>query len=547
MIIQPSFLTPAKNKAWKLAAIFATSILALSVVNVGPANASAASDLITPVETAYDSTAYWQYVATSSDGQIVFATQFQGGRIKPENLGGVYVSRDYGDSFVLGAGTENKDFLNISTSPDGSKAVATVYGGGIWVSSDFGVTWADTWPVSASDDFADTEFWYQVDLASDGMSILASTESDNLLYLSKDFGAHWSKLPAPNYEAYGVSVAPGGNKLAMLSYAAKGIWSSADSGATWALANETSGFGWTALSRSADGMKLVACAQESGAVWISNNYGVSWTKTKSVNGNWGAVSSSADGQTLTATLWDTNGYFVSLDRGETWTQNVSESKTYFPIISGDGSFIYLNDYAGLASASTGREKQVTTPVPLIQGIVAVGQTLTAVPGTWAAGVSFGYQWFKDGVVIPTANNATYKLTRSDLSHVVSVRVAGSKAKFRTVEKTSAATSAVGLLPSKVSAPTIAGVAKSAKTLRATSGTWANSTSVSYKWFRCSAKIATARQTLTPNLKCVAIARATKANYKVGSKDKKKYLAVQVTATNTLGSTSYFSASSKKAS
>jgi alpha-tubulin suppressor-like RCC1 family protein len=113
---------------------------------------------------------------------------------------------------------------------------------------------------------------------------------------------------------------------------------------------------------------------------------------------------------------------------------------------GDGS----NTNSSTPVWSTGfGSSQVLTPTPSFSGTAAVGSTLTAVPGTWDAGVSFSYQWKRAGVVIPSATGSTYVIQNDDAGKTLTVVVTGSKAGFVSVSKTSASTSSVllaGLVP-----------------------------------------------------------------------------------------------------
>jgi YVTN family beta-propeller protein len=83
------------------------------------------------------------------------------------------------------------------------------------------------------------------------------------------------------------------------------------------------------------------------------------------------------------------------------------------------------------------------PVPTITGLAVTGQTLTAVPGSWApAAVDLSYQWSQNGAVIPGATSATHLIGQGDWGSVFTVSVTGSKSGYRTESKTSAATGAV---------------------------------------------------------------------------------------------------------
>ncbi len=67
--------------------------------------------------------------------------------------------------------------------------------------------------------------------------------------------------------------------------------------------------------------------------------------------------------------------------------------------------------------------------PVVTGTKKVGYTLKANPGTWTSGTAFKYQWYKSGKAIKGATAKTYKLTKSDRSRSIKVRVTGSKAGY----------------------------------------------------------------------------------------------------------------------
>ncbi len=88
-------------------------------------------------------------------------------------------------------------------------------------------------------------------------------------------------------------------------------------------------------------------------------------------------------------------------------------------------------------------KLTTTPTPTISGTVKVGRTLTAKPGTWKpSGVSFTYQWKRNGSAISGATKSTYKLTSTSKGKKITVTVTGSKVGYVPVAKTSKSTVAV---------------------------------------------------------------------------------------------------------
>lgn len=79
-------------------------------------------------------------------------------------------------------------------------------------------------------------------------------------------------------------------------------------------------------------------------------------------------------------------------------------------------------------------------LPSIAGTRKVGYTLTAKNGTWSpSGLSYRYQWFRNGKVISGATAKTYKLTSISRGKRISVVVVASRTGYTTLKKSSAAT------------------------------------------------------------------------------------------------------------
>jgi len=156
---------------------------------------------------------------------------------------------------------------------------------------------------------------------------------------------------------------------------------------------------------------------------------------------------------------------------------------------------------------------LTAPTPTISGTKAVGYTLIAVPGTWGpAPVTLAYQWYRSGVAISGATASTYKLTTTDQTKTMTVRVTGTKSGYTTVAHTSAATTAV-LGSFTAPTPTLSGTQRVGYTLTANPGTWSPApTTMTYQWYRSGA----------------AISGATAKTYKLTSTDRGTYVKVRVT-------------------
>jgi surface antigen len=125
-----------------------------------------------------------------------------------------------------------------------------------------------------------------------------------------------------------------------------------------------------------------------------------------------------------------------------------------------------------------------TTKPTVSGMPKVGARLTASAGTWSQpNVSLAYQWRANGVVIPNATRATYKLTLAEKDKRVAVRVTASKMGYPTTTAASGRTPAV--LPGEITnnaPPTITGEPKVDQTLSASGDTWTPTPgNVAYQW------------------------------------------------------------------
>ena len=193
----------------------------------------------------------------------------------------------------------------------------------------------------------------------------------------------------------------------------------------------------------------------------------------------------------------------------------------------------------VAHTTAGLLPKNTAP-PTIAGNAAVGQTLTAAPGTWSGGVtSYAYQWQRCDatgaacVDIAGATGQAYTAADSDVGSTLRVVVTAANP-VGSAAATSAPTpvvSAVGS-PTSTAPPTIIGTAQVGQSLTAGTGTWTgNPTSFAFQWQRCDATGAA----------CTGIPGATSGTYLVADADRGSTLRVAVTAQNAVGSATAVSA------
>jgi hypothetical protein len=140
------------------------------------------------------------------------------------------------------------------------------------------------------------------------------------IYTSTNSGTTWIQTSAPSNVWVSVASSADGNRLvaaAQLSstlnstnfiiLTPNGVWTSADSGATWISNNVPPLLSWEGVASSADGTKLVAVAQVSSNVFTSTNSGATWISNGVPNLVWISVASSADGNGFVAADLDPNG------------------------------------------------------------------------------------------------------------------------------------------------------------------------------------------------------------------------------------------------
>ncbi|UJP39758.1 hypothetical protein [Cellulomonas palmilytica] len=119
---------------------------------------------------------------------------------------------------------------------------------------------------------------------------------------------------------------------------------------------------------------------------------------------------------------------------------ISVKATHRPTIAG-------NAYGFSTSTKTAAVMAGNAPVakalPAITGTTKVGKTLTASRGTWdSSGLTFTYQWLRNGTAISGATKNTYVLTSSDAGKKLSVKVTAKRDGYLAGTATSKQTAAI---------------------------------------------------------------------------------------------------------
>jgi hypothetical protein len=192
--------------------------------------------------------------------------------------------------------------------------------------------------------------------------------------------------------------------------------------------------------------------------------------------------------------------------------------------------------------------------PSISGTFVQGRILSASVGTWAGAtpLSFAYQWVRcgadggnaDGSNCPSISGATtsvYTLTVDDVGSRMRIRITGTNglgalttaSNASTAVTATSTTTPIAQAPTNSILPTILGTATVGSTLTSSLGLWTGTAPLlySYQWLRCGADGGQ-----STGVGCTAISGATGTQYALVTADLAGRLRVQVTARNSLGTT-----------
>jgi hypothetical protein len=184
-------------------------------------------------------------------------------------------------------------------SMDGATVVAGSDLSGFYLSTNGGVSFAAVTALVAS-----AHVWTDVELSSNGQYMAAScqlrvmdeepyTEFDGGIYVSTDWGRTWA-VKQQLRDFGGVAVSADGARQAAVGENGR-IYESGDHGASWT--EKGASLKWADVAMSGDGRRQIAVCQNgfsSVPIYVSTDYGETWSVTGRL-ARWGNVSMSKDG------------------------------------------------------------------------------------------------------------------------------------------------------------------------------------------------------------------------------------------------------------
>lgn len=147
----------------------------------------------------------------------------------------------------------------------------------------------------------------------------------------------------------------------------------------------------------------------------------------------------SDPATVPSYQWRRSGVAISGATSASYTPVYADlGKVLSVVVTGTANGLQSVPYS--RSAGTIQRGVITAPSKVVaSGTPYVGRRLTALRGTWSpSGITFRYQWLRDGRAIAGATASTYVVRRTDRAHRISVRITGSKSGYTTVARTSPA-------------------------------------------------------------------------------------------------------------
>lgn len=367
----------------------------------------------------------WSAIAMSVDGsRLVAAVQ----------NGLIYVSTNAGSNWT-GTSAPVTNWSFVASSADGSRLAALANDGGpagggfcwIFTSGDSGATWAQC---SLTD-----RVWSSLGMSADGSKLVTlplSTYTGGPFVYSTNFGATWSALPGP-YRALTVTCAANGLHLFVTAQPAPvycELFASTNFGVTWNLLGATSWYG--ALTSSSDGHTLMADAA-SGQLAVSTNYGATMKVANLPTSERGWSSAcSADGSTLIAAGLDVAWpvivplFYISTNSGITWVSNAPPSTNATSL----ASLALSADGRRMAAIVPGGGTYIwqTTPAPVLcitpaDGSFVISWIVPSIPFVLQENSDLATPNWTDVITTPILNF-------TNLHHEVSVPLSSSNRFYR---------------------------------------------------------------------------------------------------------------------
>jgi hypothetical protein len=217
--------------------------------------------------------------------------------------------------------------LSIASSADGRIIVAVGSAVPPDVSTNFGADWTTNGPI----------YGFAVASSVDGTKVLGVFIGR--VFMSTNSGRTWNQTTLPRGIGGASCAASADGTRLVIANAETGvelIYSSTNTGTTWQTNDAPDAGDYLSLAASADGTKLFGASYGS-YIFVSTNWGQTWSRTSATSSSWHSIASSADGRYLLAT--GDAGTAISKDSGSSWTP--ASITGFSAAASADGSIMLI--------------------------------------------------------------------------------------------------------------------------------------------------------------------------------------------------------------
>ena len=277
---------------------------------------------------------------------------------------GLYVSNDYGYSWTNPSIGSNKQFISTSISASGKYQLAVTLGVNpndmyIWKSDTYGYSWDKVYFSTSNPNYASKAYVpYSIAISATGQYQTLTSASNYTsttfpkIYRSVDFGVSWIEGDIENTNAPITMSASGQYQTTTNQIFKDGIltnsyiYISNDYGVTWSQANFPP-YLWNTIVMSASGQYQAALiSSKTDTCYLSIDYGKTW-KSIFLPAEWTSVSMSANGQYIYLASYDTVNnchIHVSADYGYTFSGITSFNKIIACLASSStAEYVSLSD------------------------------------------------------------------------------------------------------------------------------------------------------------------------------------------------------------
>ncbi len=204
---------------------------------------------------------------------------------------------------------------------EGSEGLALIYaeaGSSLWRTIDGGISWTRIdggWPRDGIGRSRLT-VWRAAPAQGRVLYVLTSWPERSAVYRSMDGGSTWEPGIALPSVAGDLAISPG-NPDHVYTTGGRRYWASRDGGMTWRELTSPGQGEALMLAVGWDKAHTLYAATTEGALWLSENGGLSWTRGQGLpEDTWSALAPASDGQTVYLT--GARGFYRSRDGGHRW-------------------------------------------------------------------------------------------------------------------------------------------------------------------------------------------------------------------------------------